>query len=59
MASGIVYGENSTRPMALDRIDISFKEGITHVCHESDASDAGIDGLAGADRLGRRQGWEP
>jgi hypothetical protein len=45
--------------MALDRIDISFKEGITHVCHESDASDAGIDDLAGADRLGRRQGWEP
>jgi hypothetical protein len=59
MKSGTFYGENAARPMALDRIDISFKEGITHVCHESDASDAGIDDLAGADRLGRRQGWEP
>ena len=38
--------------------DISFKEGITHVCHESDASPDGF--AASRTRIASEgdQGWE-
>ena len=59
MTNGGGYGESRCVRMGPARSAVRFKEAVMYVCHESDAPAADVCHFAGAERLGRRLGWEP